>query len=1069
MRRGATVASGCKPGAVLRILLLILLPGLLAARFAFAMETLARTLDPFEDVSPWRASASDDVRARLQSVPGSSGNALCLEFDFGRVSGYAVARRELPLELGGNYEIAFKVKGDAAPNTLQVKLVDASGENVWWVNRPDFEFPGDWQTLRFKRRHIGFAWGPTQDRVLKRSAALEFVIVRGSGGGKGSVCFDELTLRPLPAVTPPAAPRITASSALAPSSPAHALDGTLDTVWWSDPAEPGDQTLTLDFGAPREFGGLILHWAADAHARRYVIEYSEDGARWQTIREVVAGNGGKDWHLLSESETRYLRLRLKEGTGRGYGLAEIEIKDVDWGASPNAFFEALAKAAPRGHYPRAYAGEQTYWTVLGIDGGRHHGLLSEDGALEALPRAPAIEPFLMLDGKVLTWADQKAEHALREGYLPIPRVSWNGRDWALHVTAFAAGNEERAQLVARYRLENRGDRTRHMTLALAVRPFQVNPPQQFLNVAGGVAPVRALEWDGRALAVNGALRVYPLDKPHQVILAPYDAGNVPELLVASISQARKSLRDETGFASGMLVYRIEVPARGHREVGIVVPWGEAAALPHSVDAAAWLARAEEAVAREWRGKLNRVTLRLPREARHVAHTVRTALAHVLASRNGAALQPGTRAYARSWIRDGAMMSEGLSRMDHAAVAREYAEWFAPHQFTNGKVPCCVDHRGSDPVAENDSHGAFIHLIAQHYRYTRDKAWLETMSPRVEAAARYMDALRLSERTARNLDPARRAFYGLMPPSISHEGYSDKPAYSYWDDFWTLAGYDGALEIARGLGHDADVERLATQRAEFHRDLLASLRESLARHGIDYIPGAADRGDYDPTSTTIALSIAGLQAALPERALHATFERYWREFLARRDRSDWSDYTPYELRNVGAFVRLGWRERVMTLLDFFHGDRRPAPWNQWAEVVGREARAPRFIGDMPHGWVASDYLSAVLDLLAYERPADRSLVIGAGIPERWLAGEGVGVENLQTPHGALTYRLRREGGALALDVGGDAMPEGGLIFRWPYSGRPGRATLDGRPLDWERDRELRIRALPARVRIDIHRD
>jgi hypothetical protein len=29
---------------------------------------------------------------------------------------------------------------------------------------------------------------------------------------------------------------------------------------------------------------------------------------------------------------------------------------------------------------------------------------------------------------------------------------------------------------------------------------------------------------------------------------------------------------------------------------------------------------------------------------------------------------------------------------------------APYQFDNGKVPCCVDDRGSDPVPENDSHG-----------------------------------------------------------------------------------------------------------------------------------------------------------------------------------------------------------------------------------------------------------------------------------------------------------------------------------------------------------------------------
>jgi hypothetical protein len=329
----------------------------------------------------------------------------------------------------------------------------------------------------------------------------------------------------------------------------------------------------------------------------------------------------------------------------------------------------------------------------------------------------------------------------------------------------------------------------------------------------------------------------------------------------------------------------------------------------------------------------------------------------------------------------------------------------------------------------------------------------------------MNGLRLEERTAQNRTPERRAFFGLMPPSISHEGYSDKPAYSYWDDFWTLAGYDSAAEVARALGRDADEKRLAAQRKEFHDDLQASIRASIASHRIDFIPGSADRGDYDATSTTIALSVAGVQSRLPQQPLHATFERYWREFLARRDGAKWDVYTPYELRNVGAFVRLGWRERVDALLEFFLADRRPRPWNQWAEVVGREPRQPRFIGDMPHGWVASDYISAVLDQFAYERIEDQTLVLAAGIPRGWLAEGGVGVSNLRTPYGTLTYRLQQVGDHLELNIdSGLRPPPGGLLFVWPYRGAPGRAIVDGREVRWK-GKELRIRSLPAAIRIE----
>src|SRR5439155_1402163 len=61
----------------------------------------------------------------------------------------------------------------------------------------------------------------------------------------------------------------------------------------------------------------------------------------------------------------------------------------------------------------------------------------------------------------------------------------------------------------------------------------------------------------------------------------------------------------------------------------------------------------EVAVREWSAKLARVDLRLPPTARAFSDTFRTAAAHILINRDGPALQPGPRRYARSWIRDGA--------------------------------------------------------------------------------------------------------------------------------------------------------------------------------------------------------------------------------------------------------------------------------------------------------------------------------------------------------------------------------------------------------------------------------
>ncbi|HEY0179475.1 MAG TPA: discoidin domain-containing protein [Dokdonella sp.] len=1083
------------------------------------------TLAAFDDAGAWRAVASDQIEARLRPVRDASGAALCLDFDFHGVSGYAAMRRRLPIEYPENYAFTFRVRGDAPDNALQFKLADASGDDVWWVNREDFAFPHDWTRLRYKKREIAFAWGPATDRTLHRSDSVEFTVYAGHGG-RGSVCFADLALHELP--PPPAtwpAPVASASSSMRGAPPALAVDGDAASAWRSDPRRGGEQSLTLNLGATREFGGLVLRWAGAAFASRYDVELSADARDWRVVRRVVAGDGGADPLYLPESEARYVRLRLHDGPRKAYALADVDVKDLAYGASANAFFAELAKAAPRGHYPRGFYGEQTYWTVVGLDGGHESGLLSEDGALEVSRGGFSIEPFLIEDDDagdgsndrvargrggdaatgderasrapasaeadaLTSWADATIGHALNDRSLPIPSVVWDVGGLRLTTTAFADGRPGASRLLASYTLENRSERPRTVVLALAVRPFQVNPAVQFLNTPGGVSPIHDLGWRDRVLSVDGRPRVEALETPARFAAAAFDAGTVvPRLtalahgpaatpasatasqpgLAAAAGGRAVALHDDTGLASGALLYRVALAPRASRTLALAVPLdGAFDRAPAGAEPAQWIAARRAAVAADWRARLGATTLRLPAAAQPLADTLRSALAQILVSRDGAALRPGTRSYARSWIRDGAMMAEALLRLGRADVARAYLDWYLPYPFANGKVPCCVDARGADPVPENDSHGELIHLAYEVYRYTGDRDVLERAWPQVDAAARYMDALRASERNEANRSGERAAFYGLMPASISHEGYSAKPMHSYWDDFWALTGYDDAVAIADALGRGDDARRLARSRDEFRGDLYASIRTAVAAHGIDYLPGSAELGDFDATSTTIALAPAGQQDALPADLLRGTFERYWTEFAARRDLARWSDYTPYEWRNVGAFVRLGWRERADAAAGFFMRDRRPAAWNQWAEVVGRDPRASRFIGDMPHGWVASDFIRATLDRFVYERASDHALVLAAGVPAAWLDGDGIAIENLATPYGPLGFALKRDGDALVLDVDGRALrtPPGGLVLAPPKPYLDGDARLDGRRLPW-RDGTLTITTLPAHLRVTPH--
>ena len=965
---------------------------LLVLMFVADAQAQERVLDDFTDLAPWTVSATDDVKAALRSVDGPHGKALCVDFDFGHVTGYVTAQRALPIAFPARYAFAMNVRGDAPPNALQFKLVDASGENVWWGQRPEFRFPHDWQPLKFRQRQIEFAWGPTADRTLRRSQTIELVIASGSGAGKGTACFDSLSLQRLP-----------------------------------------DQPSASE---PREFGAVTLRWPAGQGAARYDIQFSDDGVQWRTVRHVEAGQGDVQHHWLPDSEARAVRV-----VGADVVAPTIELVDAP---TANAFFARVAKASPRGQYPRAYVGEQSYWTVLGVAGARTASLMSEDGVVEPLPGVGALEPFLVADGKRLSWADARITHSLRDGDLPMPRTHWRVGDLALDIAAFGQGTPDAARAVARYTLRNLGPQTRQVALVLAWRPFQANPPTQFLANPGGASAIDAIGWDGRVLSVNGAPRAQPLSLPNSVHIDPAPIG----------------------FASAEMRYELTLRPGERREVAVALP-----VTAPLVDASFDAAREEAQVAAHWRAQLDRVRITGPAEVADVARTLRTALGHVLVNRSGPALQPGARAYARSWIRDGALTSSALLRLGHADVARDFLRWYAPFQFKNGKVPCCATARGADPVPENDSDGEFAFAAAELWRYTHDAATARALWPHVAAAVAHMESLRMSERTAANRTPERAAYFGLMPPSISHEGYSDKPAYSYWDDLWAYTGYRSAVELAHGLGLNDEAARIAAQRDEFLGDLRASLAASAARFQLDVLPGAADRGDVDPTSSTVALSPGGLLGSLPDATVRNTFDHYWREFEARRideakgQRHGDGAYTPYEWRNVGAFVRLGERERAQQAMAYFYRDRRPAGWNQWAEVVVRDAREPRFLGDMPHGWVASDQIRSVLDLFAYEHEGDHALVLAAGVPPAWLDGPGMSIQGLRTPYGLLGWSARRgPRGTIAVQVQAlRAQPPGGITLRGPW-GRDARVWVDGRVVDGPAD-AIRLTRTPARVRIE----
>jgi len=242
--------------------------------------------------------------------------------------------------------------------------------------------------------------------------------------------------------------------------------------------------------------------------------------------------------------------------------------------------------------------------------------------------------------------------------------------------------------------------------------------------------------------------------------------------------------------------------------------------------------------------------------------------------------------------------------------------------------------------------------------------------------------------------------------------------------------------------------------EYHKAVYASMRLAMNLKQIDYVPGCAELGDFDATSTAIGVYPCGELANIPRSALLRTFDRYFEFFESRRDgRLDWKDYTPYEIRIAGTFIRLGQPERAHAMLDYFFRDQRSEGWNQWAEVVGHDPKTPRFIGDMPHTWVGSEFLQVVRSMFGYED--GQALILGAGLKPEWLTeADGVAISGFPTQFGTLSLSARERDGELTIVVGNGLRPAPDrCAFILPRGRGVERVTINGHPTEVRRAGDL----------------
>ena len=328
--------------------------------------------------------------------------------------------------------------------------------------------------------------------------------------------------------------------------------------------------------------------------------------------------------------------------------------------------------------------------------------------------------------------------------------------------------------------------------------------------------------------------------------------------------------------------------------------------------------------------------------------------------------PGPYTYKRFWFRDAAFIIHALLNLGLTERAERALARFPGRQTASGYF--------RSQEGEWDANGEVLWIMHRYYQLTGkalDAQWIPTLVK----GARWIGRKRLATDSG-------EARAGLLPAGFSaeHLGPND---YYYWDDFWGIAGLKAAAELLAELKpqESREFEREAEDFSRAVERSLATCQERLKRPGMP----------ASPYRRLDAGAIGSLAAGYPTQLYAPDDFRLLDtlEFLLNRCQVKGAFYQDMIHSGLNAYLTLHMAQvllragdqRYLPLMDAVAG--LASPTGQWPEAI-HPATGGGCMGDGHHVWASAEWVLMIRHL--FVREEETALVLGSGIPERWLAQE-----------------------------------------------------------------------------------
>jgi hypothetical protein len=387
-----------------------------------------------------------------------------------------------------------------------------------------------------------------------------------------------------------------------------------------------------------------------------------------------------------------------------------------------------------------------------------------------------------------------------------------------------------------------------------------------------------------------------------------------------------------------------------------------------------------------------------------------------------------------------------------------------------------------PELEGDEwpvkNGFVLWAVCEHYKLSRDEAWLRKVVPNILASYEWIKRERAG---TKRLDKQGNKYvgYGLLPPHRISDWETGQ--HGLWTDSWNHIALQNAAEVLAAIGHPR-AEEVKNEADDYRQCVRTAVKRSIERAGdmtlpsgetIPYVPHAVNsRQPRNPTHASYGAEFGGWGEWCEYADCGPMWMVFGKIFDAREDPITWlqkfqeqqpvrllhkglPEYCTLVVHSVSFASPAGyspeadayfWRDEIEKYVEAFYSGL--AAGCGWQTYIGRDHRAPygSWYGPGPDGGRNFIYRR----MLVQEDGED--LLLAWAVPRAWLEdGKKITVAEAPTYFGPMDYEIQSnvsQGHIQAVIIPPQRNPPPGMKlkirFRHPQKANIQRVSIGGKP-------------------------